>query len=165
MHRHVLDTVVILEEGNLPHPRCPQRDMLVPWRTLNGRHLVIAQCARGAEQNGRRLVEAELREITERAFEAYGEPFENVTEFKYLGWVMTAGDDEWPAVVGKLQRERNSWGRLSRILSREGVDPKVSGNVFRAVTQVVLLFGEEMRVLTPRMEQALVIFQHRVARR
>ena len=23
LHRHVRDTVVILEEGNLPHPRCP----------------------------------------------------------------------------------------------------------------------------------------------
>ena len=23
MHRHVLETVVILEEGNLPHPLCP----------------------------------------------------------------------------------------------------------------------------------------------
>ena len=42
----------------------------------------------------RRLVEAELRDITERDFEAYGEPLENVTAFKYLGLVMTAGDDD-----------------------------------------------------------------------
>ena len=36
------------------------------------------QCARGAEQKRRRLAEAELRETLERAFEAYGEPLENV---------------------------------------------------------------------------------------
>ena len=30
LHRHVRDTVVVLEEGNLPHPRCPRCDMLVP---------------------------------------------------------------------------------------------------------------------------------------
>ena len=30
------DTVVILEEGNLSHPRYPLCDMLVPWRSLNG---------------------------------------------------------------------------------------------------------------------------------
>ena len=30
LHRHVLDTVVILEEGNLPHPRCTRCDMMVP---------------------------------------------------------------------------------------------------------------------------------------
>ena len=47
-----------------------------------------------------------MRESTERAFEAYGAPLENVTAFRYLGRVMTAGDDEWPEVVGKLQRTR-----------------------------------------------------------
>ena len=30
--RNVRDTVVILEEGNLPHPQCPLCDMMVPWR-------------------------------------------------------------------------------------------------------------------------------------
>ena len=33
----------------------------------------------------------------------------------------------------------------------------------KAVTQAVLLFGEEMWVLTPRMEQALSSFQNRFA--
>ena len=27
---HVRDFMIILEEGNLPHPRCPRCDMLVP---------------------------------------------------------------------------------------------------------------------------------------
>ena len=35
---NVLDTVVILEEGNFPHPRCTLCKMLVPWRALNSRH-------------------------------------------------------------------------------------------------------------------------------
>ena len=30
IHWHVQDTMVILEEGNLPHPQCPQCDILVP---------------------------------------------------------------------------------------------------------------------------------------
>ena len=37
-HRHVRDTVVILEEGNPPHPCFPLGDMLVPWRALNVTH-------------------------------------------------------------------------------------------------------------------------------
>ena len=48
----------------------------------------------------------------ERAFEAYAAPLENVLVFKYLGQVMTEGDDECPAVIGKLHRERKSWGRV-----------------------------------------------------
>ena len=39
------------------------------------------------------MAEAELRDITERAFGAYGKPLETVETFKYLGRVMTAGDD------------------------------------------------------------------------
>ena len=37
-HRHVRDTVVILEEGNLSHPWLPLCDMLMPWKALNGTH-------------------------------------------------------------------------------------------------------------------------------
>ena len=55
LHCHVLDIVVILEEGNLPHPRYNQCNILVPGRDLNGSHPVIAQCARGAEQKRHRL--------------------------------------------------------------------------------------------------------------
>ena len=108
LHRHVLDTVVILEEGNPPHPRCPRCNMLVPWNTLNERNPATAQCARGAEQKRRRLAEAELRDSTKKDFEAYGEPLENVTEFKYLGRVLTEVDDDWLAVVGNLGKVRNS---------------------------------------------------------
>ena len=75
---------------------------------------------------------------------------------------MTAGDDDWPAVVGNLQKARNSWGCLLRILRWEGADPKVSGNFSKAVTQAVLLLGADTWVLTPRMERSLSIFQQRV---
>ena len=44
VHRHVQDTAVMLEKGNLPHPRCPRCDLHVPRKTLNGHHLVKAQC-------------------------------------------------------------------------------------------------------------------------
>ena len=47
--RHSLDTVVILEEVNLPHPWCTQCYILVPWRALIGSLPDTAQCAREAE--------------------------------------------------------------------------------------------------------------------
>ena len=62
LHRHVLDTEVTLEEGNLPHPQCSQCVILVPQRSLNGRHPSTAQCSRGKEWKRRQLVEADLRE-------------------------------------------------------------------------------------------------------
>ena len=126
LHRHVLDTVVILEEGNFPHPRCTRSDILFPRQELNGRKPATAQCTRGAERKRRRLAEAELREGLERAFEAYGEPLENVPAFRYLVQVLTAIDDDWIAVVGNLGKSRNNWGQLSWILRQKGPDPKVS---------------------------------------
>ena len=64
---------------------------------------------------------------------------------------MTVGDNNWTAVAGNLQKSRKSWGKVSHILSREGADLKVSGHLFTAVAQVVLLFREETWVLIPRM--------------
>ena len=42
----------------------------------------------------RRLAEAEMRESSERAFEAYGELLKNVMAFRYMGRVLTAVDDD-----------------------------------------------------------------------
>ena len=78
-HQHVRDTVIIVEEGNLPHPWCPRCNMLVPLRAMNGRHLAIAQFAKGEERKRRRLADEELRESSERYFQAYRELLETVT--------------------------------------------------------------------------------------
>ena len=74
--------MIILEEGNLPHPRCSRWDMLVPWRTLNGRHHATVMCKKVSEKKRRRMAEAELKDRTERAFEAYGKLLETVSTFK-----------------------------------------------------------------------------------
>ena len=89
------------------------------------------------------------------AFEVYGKQIQAVPRFTYLGRVMTAGDDECPAVAGNLAKARTSWGRMQGILRREGATPRISGNFFKAVVQQVLLFGAETWVVTPKMERAL----------
>ena len=88
-----------------------------------------------------------------------------VTEFRYLGRILTSTYDDWPAVARNLRKARVTWGGLARILGREGADPKVSRNFYIAVTQQVLLFGAETWVLTKNMEATLDAFQDRVARR
>ena len=76
-----------------------------------------------------------------------------------------AGDNDCLTVLGNLGEAQKSWGRLYRIMGREGADPKVSGNFYKAVDHAVLLFGAKTWVLTQRMEKALYIFKYRVARR
>ena len=76
-----------------------------------------------------------MRKTLERAFHAYGKQMRSVTEFQYLGRVLTATDDEWPAVAGNIRKAQVSWGHLARVLGREGADPKVSHSFYTAVTQ------------------------------
>ena len=82
--------------------------MQVPRRELNRRHPGTAQCLKGAERKRRRLAEAETWENLEQAFEVYGEPIESVTEFKYLGRILTTTNDDWPSLVGNVGKARRS---------------------------------------------------------
>ena len=49
---------------------------------------------------------------------------EAVSEFRYLGRLLTATDDDWPVVAGNIRKAQVSWGRLARVLGREGGRPK-----------------------------------------
>ena len=55
-----------------------------------------------------RMAEAKLRGSTERAFETYDKPLKTVSTFKYLGRVMMAGNENWPAVSGNLVKARKN---------------------------------------------------------
>ena len=66
-----------------------------------------------------------------------------VSRLNYLGRVMTAGYDNWPAVAGNLKKARKIWGRLRRILEREGATARISGAFSKGVVQQVLIFGAE----------------------
>ena len=59
---------------------------------------------------------------------------EAVLDFQYLGRLLTATDNDWPALAGNIKKARRIWVRLARVLVREGADPKVSQNFYIAVT-------------------------------
>ena len=64
------------------------------------------------------MLDEELRESLDRAFQAYRGPLETVMYFKYLLRVFTAGGDNWPALVCNLSKARKNWVRITRILIR-----------------------------------------------
>ena len=76
---------------------------------------------------------------------------------------MTAVDEDWTEVVGKLRKVWKSWARLERILGWEGANSRVLG-FFKALVQAVLIFGLETWAMTLRMGRSLGSFQHGVAR-
>ena len=52
VHRHMRDTVVILDEGSNPIQSFPKCDMFIIWRALNSRHHVMTMCSRGGGGGG-----------------------------------------------------------------------------------------------------------------
>ena len=108
------------------------------------------------------MAEEDIRESAERDFKAYERLLETVTLFKYLGRVLMLGEDDWLAVVGNPKKARKSWSRMTRILGREGVQPKNTRDVFQ-VGGTGGADGSETWVLILCMGQDMDSFQHGLA--
>ena len=91
-----------------------------------------------------RLAAEEVQASIERSSQFYGRPLTLVSSFNYLGIVLTASEYEWTSVMGSLQKNKNKWARMSRILGRGGANVRVLGTLFKVVDQAVLIFGSSM---------------------
>ena len=92
---------------------------------------------------------------------------EGMVQFKYLGLPLDKTDDYWPAVRQNVKRARRVWGRLGKMLQREGAEIKVSEILYRAVLQALLLFGSESWVMLKTAEKTVegahTGFMHQIA--
>ena len=159
--RHNKDTIIIEEEGRLP--RCGNCGLF--QMSVGPRHQQSLDCQRWTKTRlDRDSCKVNKKAVLETVFSVQGTPIETVTEFKYLGRVVEKNDDDWPTVNRNIKRARISWGRICRILSREGANPKAMASIYKAVVQAVLLYGSESWVLTQAMEKKLQAFHHRCAR-
>ena len=96
----------------------------------------------------------------------YGVPLTPVTSFNYMGrFIAAEEDDNWPAVVRNLWSARQKWAQLTCVLIREVSDARTLGKIYLAVVELVMIYGSDTWVLTPRMKRVLGGFHHRVARK
>ena len=93
---------------------------------------------------------------------AYGTPLMAFYSFRYLGRTLSSSNDDWLEMEGNLRRARGKWGRLEKILGREGEDMRTVGRFYVEVVQEVILFGYKTWVLKPWLEKFIKGFQHRV---
>ena len=66
-----------------------------------------------------------------------------MTSCRYLRRLISALDDDLLVVVRNLAKVRVVWQRMTRILIREGAEPRLSRFFFKDVVQSVLIFGAE----------------------
>ena len=89
------------------------------------------------------------------AFWGYYGPLETVYSFKYLGYLLTATDDYWTAVIANLWKSRKVCFLMDRILGRKEADSHMSGRFYIIVVQAVLLFRSETWVLISQIKRLL----------
>jgi len=88
-----------------------------------------------------------------------------VGSFRCLGRQETRADSDWGALHANLRRARYKWYKLSKLLHREGANPRIFGMFYKAVVQTVLLCGCESWTMTDAMWTVLKGFHHRAVRR
>ena len=79
--------------------------------------------------------------------------------------MLLSSDDDWPAVEPNLWRARGKWGRLVKILGREGADSIKAGKLYMVVVQEVIIFESETWVMILWLEKSLEGFHHWAVRR
>lgn len=163
--RHIQDSICILEEGSTPLPRCPHCQLHLPYHSLNGRHPDTALCKNGSQRYRQYLQDQASIHASTICIQACGQDLERVEQFKYLGRMFDGYNSDWLAVWKNVQKAREKWALISRPLVRTGVEPRVVGMFYKAITQAVLLYGSETWVVTNPMLTALNSFHHRIARR
>ncbi len=159
--KHPRDTIVIEEEGRFP--RCTKCGIFS--RAVGTAHQKTQYCIKATKVKSlRKAEELNRRIVEETVFTVQGIPIETVSEFQYLGRIVTNNDDDSAAVNRNLTRARQKWGRIGKVLIRTGAAPKTMASFYKAIVQSVLLFGSETWVLSQLMERKLQSFHHRCAR-
>ena len=136
MFRHFISKVAGVQEGKDMLPRCDLSGMHMPTGRLIW-HRETARCNRNSQMRWRQQDVATVDKFSEVTFSLTGEDkAERIGgggSFKYLGSLMDQLDDDWPAVLHNIRKARQVWGRLGKLLWREGVETTVLAQFFCAL--------------------------------
>jgi hypothetical protein len=81
----------------------------------------------------------------------------------YLGRILHESEDDSYAATRQLNRAREKWNRIARILTVQGVESRVKGYFYKAIVQAVLLYGIESWTLPKAKLREFNSFHNRVA--
>ena len=159
-NRHSEDTIIIADEGLLP--QCPKCGLF--QKCVDAKHQESLDCKRFAAIKEKREQAKEQARASEFIFTISGNPIKSTREFKYLGRILNEKDSDQPAIMYNLQRAREKWSRIGRILSKKGASPKTMGTFYKTIVQSVLLYGSETWTISKQMMKILRSFHRRCGR-
>jgi hypothetical protein len=157
---HDSDVIIILQEGKLPH--CPYCQIFAS--NVGPKHFATKACrAQAAHFLDRDRLARQAMEATNLVFYIGDVPLENVTEYKYLGCLLSADDTDNATVSLNISKATQTWFHMYRILSSDGNDSMTMACLYLAVVQAKLLYGSETWVLSRHLLDRLKHFHARCA--
>ena len=134
-------------------------------KSITLRHVTSQTCrAQAARAQERERVVRLANMARNVKFYVNGEPIESITEFKYLGRMMSADDYDDAAINYNITKATKTWWQMHRILSHDTADSRVMGHFYLAVIQAQLLYGSETWVISQHALKRLESFHHRCVR-
>ena len=103
-------------------------------------------------------------QLSEQHIKVGDQNLPKVSEFKYLERILTADNNDWTTISKNLSKSIVRWGKVRRILSRDGANQKMMVGFYRAIVLSVLLYGAETWEYSPAMIIKLKTFHNKEIR-
>jgi len=92
------------------------------------------------------------------------DPIEFVSNFRYLGRILSADDSDDMAAYVRKEKAARVWGRFKALLQNNGASVEAMGRFYRTIMQQTHLFVSETWILSNRALNRLDRFHARCAR-
>ena len=86
--------------------------------------------------------------MTKLARDPNTKPLDCMADFPYLGRTDTYNTSDWVALYAKLRKVQKHWGVVAKVLIQTEFHMKVQDMLYKAVVQMVFLYGCEIWVVT-----------------
>ena len=91
-------------------------------------------------------------------------PLETVEAFPYLGRTVSYNNRYWVDLYQNLRKSRRWWEMVAKLVMKMGATVWALGVIYKAVLQMVLLYGIDIWVLKGSMLKALEVLYNRISR-
>jgi len=119
----------------------------------------------GLKINYKKTKEMRINSDNNRSLKLENQVIDKVSEFQYLGCVMTEDGGAEQDVRNRINKARGAYIQLRCIWDSNVYSKKTKMNIFRACVLSVLLYGCETWLVTERIKQLLQVFVNRCLRR
>ena len=155
--RHPADVFQFI--GNSHFQQCPHCHLYLT--RVNSDHIHSAFCVRQTKRWNR--LQVHNTPVDSTPFHIGDQAIEFVSQFRYLGRILSDDDSDDPAAFARLHQARVVWGRFANLLHRDGASVDTMGRFYVTIVQQTLLFGSSTWVLSSRTLQQLERFHARSA--